>query len=145
MDTNGHEFPLTEQFAARGLIDQPGIAAAFFNVADNHGFFARFTQYLQGLLRIRLPDDRDHPDAHIEDAVHLFVVDLAGVADELEERGWRPGRAVDHGRDILWQHARDVVVETAAGDVGKPLDLDRLHERLNRPQVTPVHGEEDVR
>ena len=43
-------------------------------------------------------DDRDHADAHVQGLLQLQPLDLAGPADQVEDRGRGPGRAVDRWR-----------------------------------------------
>ena len=93
----------------------------------------------------RLGDDQDEADAHVEDTVHLVVVDLPLALDELEDRRHVPRRAVDFAGDGLRENARNVVREAAARDVGHAVDLDLVVEEASDGlEEAPVDGEERV-
>jgi phosphoribosylformylglycinamidine cyclo-ligase len=47
---------------------------------------------------------------------------VALLGQPLEHRQHRQTREIDADAEMLWQHARDIVGETAAGDMGEPLD-----------------------
>src|SRR5215218_4881001 len=66
--------------------------------------------------------DRDHADAAIEGAQQFEFGDAALLRQPFEHRQHRQPRQIDADAEMLWQHARDVVGETAAGDVGEALD-----------------------
>ena len=98
-----------------------------------------------GLLEVLLRDDHHEADAHVEHAVHLLVVDLALVLDELEDRRNFPCRTVNLGVHALREDARDVVRETAASNVRHAVDLDLpVHQLGDGLEEALVHGEERV-
>ncbi len=54
---------------------------------------------------------------------------FALLRQPFEDRQHRQARQIDSDAEMLGQHARNVVGETAAGDVGKPLDRAGLPDR----------------
>ena len=73
--------------------------------------------------------DDDEADAHVEDAMHLFVGDVAELLEPGEDALWLPCRAVDDGAETCGEDARGVFDEAAAGDVRHALDGDAGIER----------------
>ena len=64
--------------------------------------------------------------------------------DDLEDRRHRPRARLDDDVEPLGQHARDVVVEAAAGDVRHAVDEVGVEKRLERAQVGEVRIEQHV-
>ena len=65
----------------------------------------------------------DHADAHVERAVQLVGRHRRHqLADESEQRWHRPRAELDRRVDVVGQHARQVLGQAAAGDVGQRLD-----------------------
>ena len=86
-----------------------------------------------------LGDDQDQADPHVEDAVHLGVVDRAQPLEPGKDLGDRPRAAVEPDRAAFGKDARGVVDQAAAGDMGDPVDdpLDAVVavDRLDGPDV----------
>src|SRR6516162_965020 len=74
-------------------------------------------------------DDRDHTDAAVEGAQHFELGDPAPRRQPFEHGQDRQTSEIDTDAEMLWQHARNVVGETAAGDVGQPLHRASLADR----------------
>ena len=70
-------------------------------------------------------DDHDHADAAIEGAQHLGLGEPPVSASQPNTGGTGIAAEIDLDADALGQHARDVVREAAAGDVGQRLDAGR--------------------
>src|SRR5216683_5229433 len=66
--------------------------------------------------------DGDHADAAIEGTQQFEFGDAPLLCQPLEDRKHRNTREIDPDAEMLWQRARNIVGETAAGDVGKALD-----------------------
>ncbi len=66
--------------------------------------------------------DHDHADAAVEGAQHLLVVEAASLGEPAEHRRQGPTGKVDVGGEAVWQHARQVLGQAAAGDVRQRLD-----------------------
>src|SRR6266851_6533839 len=77
---------------------------------------------------IRLHDG-DHADAAIEGTQQFEFGDAPLLCQPLEDRKHRNTREIDPDAEMLWQRARNIVGETAAGDVGKALDRAGLVDR----------------
>ena len=71
----------------------------------------------------RARGDHDHADAAIEGAQHLVLGDAAGRCASQRNTGGTSMRVeIEPGAERLRQHARNVVGEAAAGDMGQRLD-----------------------
>src|SRR5882672_6331189 len=73
--------------------------------------------------------DRDHADAAVEGAQQFEFGDAPLLCQPLENRQHRHTRKVDPDAEMLGQHARNIIGETAAGDMGKTLDRIGLADR----------------
>ncbi|SPQ26056.1 b2f4a9d5-c3f3-4041-b835-429105f02bbc [Thermothielavioides terrestris] len=77
-------------------------------------------QHARDLVRARGVDGQHHAQTVVERAGHLAGLDVA--AEPGEDGGPRPGGDVNLGSEVGRQHARDVLDEAAAGDVGHAAD-----------------------
>ena len=128
-----------------GEVDLRAVVLADADDADLVPGLADVAEDRLDALQARLGHDQHEADAHVEDAVHLVVVDLALALDEVEDRRDGPRGAVDLGRDGLGEHARDVVLEAAAGDVGHAGNLDVVVKKASdRLEEALVYGEKGV-
>ncbi len=71
---------------------------------------------------ILLIHNHHHPDAHVEDPIHLLRGNLAAFLDQAEKRWDCPGLCVDDCIHVFRQDTRDVFDEAAAGQVGQCFD-----------------------
>ena len=62
-------------------------------------------------------DNGHHPDAHVEDPLHLAGWHLPSAGQQAEHRGRAPGGPVDRGVGARRQHPGEVGGQPAAGDV----------------------------
>src|SRR5262245_41475079 len=98
---------------------------------------AALTERLEALHRLGCllaRDDQEHPDAAVEDAQHLVLLDLADALEQREEGGAGPGGRVDACPHALRQHARHVADEAPAGDVDEALQVEvaaQVQDRLD--------------
>src|SRR5258707_2419967 len=108
------------------------------HLAQKHKALAALRENVGDLLDgIRLYDG-DHADAAIEGAQQFEFGDAPLLCQPFEDRQHRKTREVDADAEMLWQHARNIVGETAAGDVGKSLDRAGLVDRAQaRSHVEP--------
>src|SRR5882757_8435393 len=74
-------------------------------------------------------DDGDHADAAVEGAQQFELGNAALLGQPFEHRQHRQPRQIDADAEMFWQHARNVVGEAAAGDVGEALDRSGLADR----------------
>ena len=63
-----------------------------------------------------------HADPQVEHPEHLFVRNPAAALDQLEEGRHGPAAPLDPGAQALRQDARDILEESAAGEMGQGLD-----------------------
>src|ERR1700716_3752910 len=120
------------------VIDHAVFAGGRYHLAQQRNALAAFGEYPGDLLdRIRCHDG-DHADAAVEGAQQFEFGDAALLCQPLEHWQYRQARQVDPDAEMLGQHARDVVGEPAAGDVGKPLDRAGLLDRTQaRSDIEP--------
>ena len=90
--------------------------------ADRISGFAVVLEQGERLVGAFGGDGEHHADAHVEDVVHLLVVDVAGAFQDVEDGKDGPGSERDVGGEAVGDHTGDVLDETAAGDVGDALD-----------------------
>lgn len=118
-----------------GVSAQRDLARSLDDLADGVDLLAAAGELVgDGLGEGGLHDDAV-ADAHVEDAAHLVLGDVAVLLEELEDGEDGPGGGVDAGVDFVVQGADEVVGESAAGDVGHAGD-DLLHAVL-------PHGADD--
>src|SRR5882757_50016 len=115
-------------------IEMTIIDHAMFALGGNH-----FAQKRHGLAALRQnvgnlfnrirPDDGDHADAAFEGAQQFEFGDDDLSGQPFEHRQHRLPLKIDSDPEMLRQNARNVVGETAAGDMGEPLDRAGLTDR----------------
>ena len=114
-------------------------------LADNTDDIVGLVHCLEDVRRLDkliLRDDDHKTDAHVEHTVHLIAIHLALTLDELENRRHFPRRTVDFRIAHLRQNARNVVRESAAGDVRHTINLDLALQQLgNRLEEALVDGQ----
>src|SRR5690242_9264614 len=71
---------------------------------------------------VALRNDRDHSDTHVEDLEHFFSIHLSVLLQHLENARNAPGVGVDYRIAIFWQNPRQIINQSAAGNVGEALD-----------------------
>ena len=95
-----------------------------------------------------LRDDEHHADAHVEDAVHLRLLDAAEPLQPAKHARHLPAAAAEFDLEVVWHDAAEVFLYPAAGDVGDPVH-DLLHavvakHAADRAGVETGGGEQDV-
>src|SRR6266536_1005938 len=73
-------------------------------------------------LHVALGDNRDHADAHVEDLIHLRQIDISILLQDFENVRHTPTLRFNDGIAVFWQDARQIVDQTAAGDMGETFD-----------------------
>mgnify|MGYP003693784319 CR=1 FL=1 len=86
--------------------------------------------------------DDDQPDAHIERPQHVVAWNVAAALQPREDRRHLPRGGVYDCGSAARQHARQIVGNPAARDVGHPLDAASLQERLDDRQVGAMRLEQ---
>src|SRR4051794_4814165 len=117
-----------------------GTVVARSDAADLVHRFALAAQGVGHGPRLAGGDHHDHADAVVERAVHLVVVDRRHLLQPREQFAARPAALLQVGGQAVRQHARDVLQQAAAGDVGQRLDAGvpgqrgqhRLHVKARR-------------
>src|SRR6185437_6479022 len=122
-------FVILDRQIEMAVIDHAVLAFSPDDFAEQRDGLAGFGEHLGHLLDGVRPDDRDHADAAVEGAQQLELGDAALRRQPFEHRQHRQPRQIDADAKMLWQHARDVVGEAAAGDMGEPLDRLGLADR----------------
>ena len=90
-----------------------GTGRGILDAADDPGFFARFTQHVEGDVGLFRGHADDHADAAVEHAVHLVFVDVALFLQPVEDAWAGPAGHVDYRLGAVWQYPRDVVEQAA--------------------------------
>src|SRR5688572_7150886 len=123
-------------FAASDFADGPSFEPRCFDGAQDGGSILGGSEY-------------DHADAHVEDLVHLISGDRAFRADQREDRKDRPGAFADDDIASGRQDARNVVHESATGDVGEAFydeclagSIEFLEQLLHDGAVADVNFEQ---
>ena len=80
--------------------------------------FAQLTEGLRNKAKFLFGNHQHHADAQVEGAAVIFVRHIAEFFEQIEDGLGRPGGRVDFDAEAARKDARDVVGETAAGDVG---------------------------
>src|SRR5258708_18819272 len=103
------------------VIDHAIFGGARDHFAEPHDGLAGRGENLGDVAgRIRL-DDGDHADTAVEGAQQFKFRHAALLGQPFEHRQHRQSREIDADAEMPGQHARNVVGEAAAGDVGEPL------------------------
>src|SRR3984957_4656178 len=111
------------------VIDHAVFAGGRDHLAQQRDTLAAFGEHVADRFdRVGLHDG-DHADAAVEGAQQFEFGDAALLRQPFEHRQHRQPRQVDADAEMLRQHARDIVGEAAAGDVGKPLYRAALADR----------------
>ena len=99
------------------------LAVAGGDFADGHAVESRATDDRKPFVCPVRRNKPYHADAHVEDAVHLVRVDAAGLFNEAEDRGGvLDSTRVKADSRALGKDSGNVVVESAAGDMGDAVD-----------------------
>ena len=94
----------------------------FHDTANGPAFQAQACQLLLDTLGEVLADHQHHSDSHVEDTVHLRVVDPSKLLQPGED-GWNgPTVSRDFRGDRGGKDARQVFMQPAARDVSDPVD-----------------------
>ena len=76
--------------------------------------------------------------------MHLRIVDAGSALQPVEQRAARPARALEHDFEAFRHDTRNVVRESAAGDVRKAAHRQSCREREHRLDVDPGRGEQRI-
>ena len=80
----------------------------------------------------------DEADAHIEGAEHLVLLDIAELLQVLEDGQNRPAAELDVGGGVFGQDARQVLGDSATGDVGHAAGVIAGGQLFDEAQVAAV-------
>ena len=82
--------------------------------------------------------EHHHAETAVEGAQHFRFADAAGLGEPGEDRRRREGGEIELDRQVVRQHARQVVGKAAAGDMGERQHaVGRLQRREQRLDVEP--------
>ena len=71
---------------------------------------------------ISLRDNRHHSNAHVKDLIHLLSIDVSIFLQDLEDARDAPAFRFNYRVTIRRQNSRQIVDETATGDMSEPFD-----------------------
>ena len=111
---------------------------AFDDAADDVELFFGAIEERFGAREFSGGDGGDEADTHVEGAHHLFLRDLAEVAEVLEDRQDGPGANLDLRAGVFGQDAGQVFRDAAAGDVGHAGGEAAGDELLNDVEIAAV-------
>src|SRR5260370_26587239 len=111
------------------VVDHARFAGSRDHLAKKAEAFAALGKYLGDSLDCVRLHDGDHADAAVEGAQQFEFGDAPLLSQPFEHREHGNTRKVDPDPEMLWQPARNIVGEAAAGDVGKTLDRAGLVDR----------------
>src|SRR5258708_2872602 len=111
------------------VVDHARFARSRDHLAQKYDAFAALRKYLGDPLDCIRLHDGDHADAAVEGAQQFEFGDAPLLCQPFEDRQHRNTRKVDPDAEMLWQHARNIICEAAAGDMGKTLDRVDLADR----------------
>ena len=97
-----------------------------FGAADQIGLDAGLRELIANAVGKEAAHHEHHADAHVEDLVHLGLLDAAEPLQPGEDRRHGPAATVDDNLHAGRNHAGQVLVQPAAGDVG-----DGMHDVLH--------------
>src|SRR3990170_4869804 len=120
------------------VIDHAMFIGGRYHFAQQRNGLAALVEYFGDLLDGVWFHDGDHADAAVEGAQQFEFGDAPLLRQPLEDRQHRQPGEIDADAEVLWQHARNIVGETAAGDVSKTLDRTGLANRAQtRSHIEP--------
>ena len=105
-------------------------AVAFHHFTDDPGLVPLCADEFQNIFCFFRRYDGNHADAHVEDLIKFVGRHAALLLDDFENRQHVPGTFFNDHVKRLRQHARDIVHETAAGDMREGSHLIRLAEKI---------------
>ena len=97
--------------------------AAFHHFAQDNGLFPGGGKGVQGGLGGVFGHGHAQAHTHVEGVEHIPLGDVARGLNHLEDGQHRHGGLFNLGGEALLEHAGDVLVEAASGDVGDGLDV----------------------
>src|SRR4051812_9223917 len=113
-----------------------------FDAAERQNSFTFFLKILRNVAYILWRDDDRHADPAIEGARHFLRLDMALRLEEGHQPRLGPSVGVDPGMEAVGQHARDILDQPAAGDVGQSVDAPGPDQREERLHVDAGGGEQ---
>src|SRR6266481_1802527 len=124
-----HAKPISPCEVKMTVVDHARFARSRDHLAQKHDAFAALGKYLGDPLDCIRLHDGDHADAAVEGAQQFEFGDAPLLCQPFEDREHGNTRKVDPDPEMIWQYARNIVGEAAAGDVGKTLDRAGLLDR----------------
>lgn len=106
------------------------------------GRLARGSKAGDDVVHIAPRTGQHEPHTHVEGPKHLRLVQLARTPQPLEYWRHDPARAIDSEVATLGEHARNVLGDSASGNVRHPLDPAPVDERQNRGEVGAMRAKQ---
>ena len=111
------------------IIDHAMLAFGRDHLAQQRYALAGFREDFGDRFNSLRLHDGDHADPAIEGAQQFEFGDPPPLRQPFEDRQHRQARKIDSDAKVFWQHAGNIIGETAAGDVRKSLDRAGLPDR----------------
>ncbi len=80
-------------------------------------------------------NDQDHADAVVKRPVHLGIGHMSGFLEQVKNDRYFPGLFVDHNFAGIRNHADDIFIDAAAGDMGQSVDGQIPHQTENTGHI----------
>ena len=103
-------------------------ACAARHFADDVGALLARAQMFNDRIGVIGSGNRDHAEAIVERAIHFGLIDFAEPRDEIEDRRHSPGAAADSRVQVLRHHPRQILDDTAAGDIRQALEREAIEK-----------------
>ena len=111
------------------------------DTAYDSGLVAVAGEDVNCLLRLGFVHCEHHSDTHVEDVEHLAVADVAVLLEETENRQDFPASLLYVDALALLEDARDILVETATGDVGDSVHITVADHVEDLPYIDAGRGQ----
>src|SRR6185437_12626699 len=128
---------------ADSLLDDD-TAPALADLADQLRRLPARLQETDGCIGLSGRHDGDHADAAVESTIHLRRLDAPLPLQPLEGRILLPASSLEHHFQTVLQHARNVVGQSASGDVGETANRHGANELQQRFHINTRRGEQTI-
>src|SRR6266540_6912324 len=86
--------------------------------------------------------NNDHANSHVEGAEHFAFLDLPPALKQLKHGKHRPRTSLDFRARPLRQNPRDVLQQSAAGDMRESFDYSAVEQATERVKIADVRPQE---
>ena len=98
-------------------------ARSIGHTTDDSSLVSMRCENVNSFLGLSLIHGKHHSDTHVIDIEHLTMLDIAMLLQETENRKNLPSSLLHMNTLTLLKDTRDVLIESAAGDVGNTMNV----------------------